>query len=62
MKRKPMPKERVLKKIPRAGAMLSAMWGWIIMDYTDDDDPVAISSRKGKKTEALAWQDAARRL
>jgi len=54
------PKARVKAKHKWAGAELSAMRGFRIMDYTDPYNPKPLSG--GRKTEAAAWRDAARKL
>lgn len=50
---------RVKRRYPNAGAELSAMWGWRIMDYTDQYSPKPLN--KGTKTEAAAWRSVAQR-
>ena len=52
-------KARVKRRIPNAGAELSAMWGWRIMDYTNQQFPVPLN--RGCKTEAAAWRSLDRR-
>ena len=52
-------KARVRRRFPNAGAELSAMWGWRIMDYTDQYSPVPLN--RGCKSEAEAWRSVARR-
>lgn len=52
-------KQRVKRRIPNAGAQLSAMWGWRIVDYTDPYNPVALN--RGCKTEIAAWRSLDRR-
>lgn len=56
------PKQRVLRKYPRAGLELSAMYGWRVMDYTNPEDRSSPALSVGRKTEAAAWADAARKL
>lgn len=58
-KRSATPKERVKRRIPNAGAALSAMRGWQIMDYTDQRNPAPLN--RGCKTEAEAWRSVDRR-
>lgn len=53
-------KQRVKKRIPNAGAELSAMHNWRIMDYTDQKNPVPLN--KGAKTEGAAWRSVANRM
>jgi len=52
---------RVKNRMPNRvlGAELSSMWGWRIMDYTDQYNPVALN--RGCKTEAAAWKSLDRR-
>ena len=52
-------KERVTCRFPCAGAELSAMHGWRIMDYADPYDPIPLN--RGCKTEAAAWRSVANR-
>ena len=52
-------KARVKRRMPNAGAELSAMWGWRIMDYTDHRNPVPLN--RGCKTELAAWRSLDRR-
>ena len=52
-------KERVLKRHPAAGAQLSAMHGWRIVDYTRPETHVYLN--RGCKTEAAAWRSVAYR-
>lgn len=54
------PKEYVRRKRPNAGCELSAMHGWRIMDYTDQQYPKLIA--KAIRSEADAWGNAARIL
>lgn len=53
--------DRVRRRMPKRllGAELSAMRGWRIMDYTDQQNPVALN--RGCKTEAEAWRSLDRR-
>jgi hypothetical protein len=51
--------DRVRRRMPNAGAELSATHGWRIMDYTDQYRPVPLN--RGCKTELGAWQSVARR-
>jgi len=51
--------DRVRRRIPNAGAELSAMWGWRIMDYTDQQNPAPLN--RGCKTELAAWRSLDRR-
>jgi len=54
-------KDRVKRRMPKRllGAELSAMWGWRIMDYTDQYNPVPMN--RGCKTEDAAWKSLDRR-
>lgn len=58
------PKERVLRRYAHAGCMLSAMWGYRIIDYgiNGDGSSVLSGARAYHKTEGRAWSAAARRL
>ena len=51
--------DRVRRRMPNTGAELSAMWGWRIMDYTDQRNPVALN--RGCKSELAAWRSLDRR-
>ena len=53
-------KEFVRKKRKNAGAQLSAMHGWQIMDYTDQYSPVLLG--QAMRSESDAWQNAARKM
>ena len=53
-------KEYVRRKHPNAGAQLSAMHGWQIMDYTDPYDPRFLG--RCRRSESGAWRNAARNL
>ena len=55
----PTAKMRVQRRIPSAGAELSAMHGWRIVDYRDHNNPVALN--RGCKTEAAAWRSVDQR-
>jgi len=54
------PMEFVRRRYPNAGAQLSAMHGWQIMDYTDQYSPVLLGG--AKRSEADAWANTARKL
>mgnify|MGYP001582183105 CR=1 FL=1 len=53
-------KRKVTKAFPQAGAELSAMFGWRILDYSDPLLPPPLS--RPRKSEDEAWADAARLL
>ena len=59
MTREQTAKDRVKRRIQNAGAELSAMWGWRIMDYSDQYNAVPLN--RGAKTEAAAWKSVANR-
>ena len=54
------PYEYVRAKYPNAGAQLSSMWGWQIMDYENQHTPVLLG--RAKRSEADAWANAARKI
>lgn len=58
------PKQRVLRRYSYAGCMLSAMWGYRIIDYGigGTGSSVLSGAHAYHKSETKAWQDAARRL
>lgn len=51
-------KEKVLKKYPYAGAQLSAMHGWQIVDYGKDGLGTNLLVRTCSKGETRAWYEA----
>ena len=54
-------RQKVRRKRRYAGCMLSAMWGFVIVDYGKDgmgQEPLGRSSR----SENEAWRNAAKRL
>lgn len=61
-RKKLTPRERVLKKFPRAGVELSAMRGFRVMNYENPEERCPPPLGGGCKTEAAAWTAAARRI
>ena len=53
-------KEHVRRKYKNAGAQLSAMYGWQIMDYTDQHSPTLLG--RATRSESDAWANASRNL
>jgi hypothetical protein len=54
-------KKFVQRKYPYAGAQLSAMHGWQIVDYGEDGYGTTVIGRSGKN-ELMAWSNAAARI
>lgn len=54
------PKDFVRRRHPNSGAQLSAMWGWQIMDYSDQHQPVVLG--RATRSESDAWANTARKL
>lgn len=59
-RKKLTPKQRVQRRYHCAGASLSAMHGWQIMDYYSQLNPTKLAS--SHRSEAAAWSAAARRM
>jgi len=54
------PQEFVRRRYPNSGAQLSATWGWQIMDYTDQHNPILLG--RASRSESDAWVSASKKI